>query len=243
MKALALIFLAAVTTLPKPIPPPTWHLARGYHLNPHGCIVSANQPVVPPPAQATASPATAIASYTRALVQTKESQSSADAQYRLPLSIALYRAGRIHEAKTQWRTLIAHGTSPRNPPSKADSATLLALQGRFQDALMQYALSPPPFNQVSFGDSGAAYNLQRGLNAAANNNIGAARRFLGYALECAAGNFQVPHLALAAIAAQNRDFLTARHEWLATLEAWDPSTMPGVTPAQYDAIWLLLHYD
>ena len=238
MKTLLLV-LGAALTLPKPVPPSAVHLAPGYHLNAHGCIVATNQHAVPSLAQATASPASAIASYTHALAQTKEPQFSADAQYRLPLSIALYRAGRIHEAKTQWRTLIAHGS----PSSKADAATSLALQGRFQDALVQYAISPPPFNQISFGDSGAAYNLQRGLNAAANGKTAAARRFLGYALECAGGNFQVPHLALAAMAAANRDYLTARHEWLATLQAWDPSSMPGVTPAQYDAIWLLLRYD
>lgn len=103
-------------------------------------------------------------------------------------------------------------------------------------------MSPPPFNTVTFGDDGSAYNLQRGLNEAAKGNIPGAKTFLGYALECDS-MFQVPHLALGVIAAMEHDYVTARHEWLAVLEGWDPSTMPGITPAQYDAIQLLLRYD
>ncbi|HET9392427.1 MAG TPA: hypothetical protein VFO29_02720 [Candidatus Rubrimentiphilum sp.] len=106
---------------------------------------------------------------------------------------------------------------------------------------MRFAVSPPRFNAATFGDDGSAYNMQRGLNAAAQGDIAAAKTFLGYSVECDSG-FQVPHLALGVIAAMEQRFTTARHEWLAVLEGWDPSTGADITTAQYDAIRLLLKY-
>jgi tetratricopeptide (TPR) repeat protein len=160
---------------------------------------------------------------------------------RLAYSILLYRLHHVAEAKAQWRTLIEGGKKWTKIP---DSATAAALVGHFHEALVQYAMSPPSFNPVTFGDSGAAYNLQRGLNAAAVNDIPRASTYLGYALECAPF-FQVPHLALGAIAALKNDFTTSRHEWVATLEGWDVAspTSAGITVAQYDAMYLLLKFD
>jgi tetratricopeptide (TPR) repeat protein len=255
--------LAIAVTFPTPVPPDVSHLARGYHVTPHGCVV-VNVQRTPLPPQPPSDPrvrgwfpghpdaydayvanyayqlgkySQAITAYQRALSETKSPQYAADASFRLPLSLALYRAHQIGQAKLIWRTLLAH-----QQPAGVDPAIAAFLNGQFHDAFVKLAMLPPPFNSVTFGDDGSAYNLQRGLNAAARGNMPGAKKFLGYSVECDSG-FQVPHLALGLIAATARDYTTARHEWLAVLEGWDPSTMPGVTNAQYDAIRLLLQYD
>ncbi len=160
---------------------------------------------------------------------------------RLAYSILLYRLHHIADTKAQWRILVEGGKKWIKVP---DAATRLALGGHFHEALVQYAMSPPGFNPVTFRDSGAAYNLQRGLNAAAVNDIPRAWTYLGYALECTPF-FQVPHLALGVIFAMKGDFTSARHEWLADLEGGDPEPpdTAGITGAQYDALSLLLRYD
>lgn len=160
---------------------------------------------------------------------------------RLAYSILLYRLHHVADAKMQWRILIAGGKRWRKIP---DDATNLALAGHFHEALVQYAMSPPGFNPTTFGESGAAFNLQRGLNAAAVNDIPGASTYLGYALECSFF-FQVPHLALGVIFAMKGDFTSARHQWLADLEGSDPSPpdTAGISAAQYDALYLLLRYD
>jgi len=120
-------------------------------------------------------------SYLRALREAQQENRSTwntDLTTRLPFSIALYRAHRVREAMPQWRVLLS-----RERAGELDAGTRAALHGRFHDSLVAYALSPPPFNQVTFGDSGAAFNLQRGLNAAARSDLTDAGTFLGYTLE------------------------------------------------------------
>jgi hypothetical protein len=249
MQATFLIVLATALNLPQPVPPVTDGLAPGYHLTPHGCI-TAEQDGAFAAANALQQRRSAVAaryeadpeSFLRALRNAQHENRSTwdtDLTIRLPFSIVLYRRHRIDEAMAQWRVLLSH----QGRSGEVDAGTRAALGGRFHDSLVAYALSPPPFNHVTFGDSGAAYNLQRGLNAAARSDLADAHTFLGYALECS-DIFQVPHLALGVIAAMDHDFTTARHEWLADLEGWDPSPpdTASVTVPQYDALRLLLRF-
>jgi hypothetical protein len=264
MKMFTIVALVAAINLPKPIPPNASRVAPGYRLTAHGCVIANSHSTLPPllpPSdpriikQFTSRPDAydayhakyeaslghydqAIIGYRRALQETKLSQYVADPGFRLPLSIVLYRARRVHEAKAEWRTLLEHEGKTRH--GNIDPGTTSVLKGNFHNAFLEFALSPPPFNEVLFGDDGAAYNLQRGLNAAAQNKIAAAKTFLAYALEC--DDFQIPHLMLGIVAALQGRFTEARHQWLADLEDWDPSTMPGLTMAQDDAMHLLLRY-
>ena len=241
------LLLAASLDLPQPVPPRTEGLAPGYHLTPHGCITNETAQFAAalrahPDAYANETNGARIVRLRRTMqsaAQTNQPAWSIDRAYRRPLSIALYRAHRVADARQQWRLLL----SGKNATASADAGTRAALSGRFHDALVAYAMEPPGFNQITFGDSGAAYNLQRGLNAAARNDLTAADTFLNYSVECSTF-FPVPHLALGVIAAMRRDFTTARHEWLADLEGWDPAPpdTASITGAQYDAVRLLLRY-
>ncbi len=183
----------------------------------------------------------AVTFYRRALAKIGNENVSAGSidVIRLRLSILLFRLHKVAEAKAHWRILVSRRSKFENIP---DEGTREALRQRFHEALKQYALSPPPYNQVSFGESGAEYNLQRGLNAAARGDLTKGGQLLEYSLECSPF-FQVPRLALGVIEAVKNDFTTARHEWLATLEGYDPAPDSGVTIAQYDAIYLLLKFD
>jgi len=183
--------------------------------------------------------ATFYARALKALLKENVAPGSVDLM-RLSMSIALYRAHRIRETKPLWRLLVA----PRSRfTASPDDATRAALDKRFHDALIRYARTPQGFNMV-FQDNGAAYNLQRGLNAAATNDIPDARKFLGYSLECSAF-FPVPHLILGVIDAMDSDYTAARHEWIVDLEGGepDPPDTAGLMTAQYDALYLLLKFD
>ncbi len=248
---LAALTLTASLQLPQPVPPQTEGLAAGYKLTPHGCIANVRTPTAfeyanmrlrARASQGISSDADAILFYRRKIRETahrNESVGGVDLGYRIPLSIALYRTHRVPEARAEWRLLLARQISE----PAVDAGTRDALAGRFHEALIAYAMSPPGFNPITFRDSGAAYNLQRGLNAAARADVASAETFLNYALECSPF-FQVPHLALGVMGAMRRDFTTARHEWIADLEGWDPAPpdTAGPTPAQYDGIRLLLRY-
>ena len=166
------------------------------------------------------------------------SQGGVDLGYRMPLSITLYRLHRVAEARAEWHLLL----SRRFSQPAVDAGTRSALAGRFRDALVAYAMSPPGYSPQA-RDAGAMYNVQRGLNAAAIGDLTGASTFLNYAIECDP-LFEVPHLALGIIAAMRHDLTTARHEWIADLEGTDamPPDTAGPTPAQYDAIRLLLRF-
>jgi tetratricopeptide (TPR) repeat protein len=181
----------------------------------------------------------AIRLYERALTETRGENLSSwniDLTIRMPLSDALYRAHRIHEAKVLWRSLIAGKAQ--------DDGTNAVLANNFHSALVAYATSPPGFNYIFFRESGAAYNLQRGMNAAALDDIANARRFLEYSLECS-DMFSVPHLMLGVLDAKDGDYTSARREWLADIEGGepDPPDTASITSAQYDAMRLLLRFD
>lgn len=242
---IAALLLAASLNLPQPVPPRTEGLAAGYHMTPHGCITNdgfASALQRHPAPYADESNEARIVRLRRTIAAaagTNQSVLGIDRGYRLPLSIALYRAHHVAEARAAWRDLLSRAT----PGGAPHAGTRAALAGRFHDALVAYAMSPPRFNRITFGDSGAAYNLQRGLNAAAEGDPAGADRFLNYALECTSF-FQVPHLALGVIAAMHRDYTTARHEWLADLEGWDPAPpdSASIEQPQFDAMRLLLRY-
>lgn len=243
----AALMLAASLNLPQPVPPRTDGLAPGYHLTPHGCITNQSesfasalrQRPAPYADETNAARIARLRAKLREVAGTNQSTWGIDRAYRLPLSIALYRAHHVAEARSVWRDLLSRAA----PGGAAHPGTRAALTGRFHDALVAYAMEPPAFNAITFGDSGAAYNLQRGLNAAAENDLPSADTFLNYALECSIF-FQVPHLALGVIAAMHHDYTTARHEWLADLEGWDPAPpdTASITQPQFDAIRLLLRY-
>jgi hypothetical protein len=245
MQATFLIALAAALNLPQPVPPVTEGLANGYYLTPHGCIASVSDEGPFAAAnfrrrratQLGYDDPTVLESKLRAAQHENHTEHDVDLGIRLPLSIALYRKHRVPEAMAQWRILLRHERTD------ADAGTRAALDGRFHDAFVAYALAPPGFNPITFRENGGAYNLQRGLNAAARDDLNGAVTFLGYAVECSY-MFQVPHLALGVIAASHRDFTTARHEWLADLEGWDPAPpdTAGITGAQFDAVHLLLKF-
>lgn len=95
-----------------------------------------------------------------------------------------------------------------------------------------------------FLDSGALYNLQRGLNAAAQGKYEDARRYLGYASECS-DNLDAPHLVLGVIDVMNGDVRAASLQWVTALEGRVPVPPPpmGITQAQGDALTLLLRYN
>jgi hypothetical protein len=247
---LAALAIAASLNLPQPVPPRTDGLAAGYALTPHGCIANGSTPTAfelenlrlrARAAQGIQSDDDAILFYRRKLRESEHANVSAggvDLGYRLPLSIALYRAHRIAEARAEWQVLLSRKLSQ----PAMDAGTRNALAGRFADALIAYAMAPPGYSPQA-RDAGAMYNLQRGLNAAAVENPAEATTFLNYAIECDPF-FEVPHLALGVIAAMQHDLTTARHEWIAALEGGDaaPPDTAGPTQAQYDAIRLLLRF-
>ncbi len=242
---IAALLLAATLNLPEPVPPRTQGLVAGYHLNAHGCITNVDAGSFmrrggsPYDSESNAARITRLRRGIHLENETNQSRLGIDLAYRMPLSVALYRTHRVVEARRAWRFLLARDTYATSP----HAGTQAALEGKFHDALVAYAMSPPRFNMVTFGDSGAAYNLQRGLNAAARNDLAGAETYLNYSIECSPF-FHVPHLALGVIAAMRHDFTTARHEWLADLEGWDPSSpdSAAIATPQYDAMRLLLRY-
>ncbi|HEY6237239.1 MAG TPA: hypothetical protein VIW69_19205 [Candidatus Elarobacter sp.] len=242
--------VAASLNLPQPVPPVTAGLAEGYRLTPHGCIANAraltafeleNARLRARASQGITTDDDAVTFYRRKLRETEHenvSAGSVDLGYRMPLSIALYRTHRVAEARAEWRLLL---TRQVLQPA-VDAGTRSALAGRFRDALIAYAMSPPGYSPQA-RDAGAMYNLQRGLNVAAGGDLSGARTFLNYAVECDPF-FEVPHLALGVIAAVRHDLTGARHEWIADIEGADaaPPDTAGPTQAQYDAIRLLLRF-
>jgi hypothetical protein len=176
--------------------------------------------------------------FQRAMKETTLTGVSLDSMIRQPYSIALFRAGDVSAAKAQWRIL-----QKQNVP--IDSATREAIAGEYQTAFTDYArtLGHTSANPM-FLDSGALYNLQRGLNAAAEAKYADAQTYLGYAADCSE-NFDAPHLALGVISAMKGEVTAADREWLKTLEGVVPIPPPpsGISQAQSDALTLLLHYN
>jgi tetratricopeptide (TPR) repeat protein len=265
--SLLLVLVAiSATPLPSPSPPEAPPSNSGYYLNAHQCVVNLKYPytrvghircmVVPGHPSVTVlceagnayragDYAAAAALYRRALKAARPehyTQWDIDLNINLPLSMSLYRAGHLREAEVEWRALLARHAS-QIAPQGSDSGTSLVLMGRLPEAFWAYAINPPGFNQGIFGDSGAAYNLQRGLNAAARGDAAAARRYLTYALECSP-DFSVAHLILGVVYLQDGNVSAARREWIADLDGGeaDPPDTASILGAQYDAMRLLLRY-
>lgn len=125
-----LLVIAAALALPQPVPPETAHLALEYHLTPHGCIAGdllREMKAVGTLMQRRETRLSNPAARERELADTEHRNvavGGVDAGIRLPLSIALYRAHRLQEAKAQWRTLLR-----RTPQyGRVDHATQLALR-------------------------------------------------------------------------------------------------------------------
>ncbi|HEY7994720.1 MAG TPA: hypothetical protein VID24_10940 [Candidatus Eremiobacteraceae bacterium] len=164
-----------------------------------------------------------------------------DHTVRLRLSIALFRNGKINEAKEQWRTMLSHEDPARlaNDPS-AHGINLLRA-GRYQTGFGDLYVTPPNFNTITFGDSGAAAHLGNGLRAASDGHYDTAMREWQLAETCS-DFFQVPHLMRGFIYQMRGQRARAVEEWIQTLQGWDPAPpdTAGITDAQYDAMRALL---
>ena len=238
---------------PEPLPP-----GSPAYINRHGCVTTGESEPWPPAQQIPCEPIRGYPSmlsiciagnayragqyeraalfYKKALAQSKNEQwtrQGVDLVIRLPLSLAWYRSGRIAEAKDLWKSLVAH-----NPP---DEATLAALSGHFKTAFVGFALNPPGYNANTMRDSGAQYNLQRGMNAAATGRFSDARTYLDYSLECTA-EFVDPPLELGMIDIMQNRRTQAVADLVRVLEGGeaDPPDTASILPAQYDAMHLLL---
>lgn len=160
---------------------------------------------------------------------------------RLPLSVLLYRAGRIAEARNEWRTMLSdrvadaqkyHVTMPSEPP------TVQLLAQRRLDVLADREM---PGGWAGFYDTGAGQHMARGYQAAQRrDDAGAVAEW-----RCAAKaspQFELPHLMLGYVAALRGDARTAQREWIATLEGSQPGPgdMMSITAWQFHAMEALL---
>lgn len=238
-----ILAIVAVLALPT-VPAPDLRAAGpGGLRTAHGCVISLRNAF--PGAQAALDDApgknakTDAQWYERELHSLKAPSQRIDYLVRQPLSIAYYRLHRVHEAAALWRLILS------NPyyGAQIHAGTLAVMRGEFGSAFVRYARSPFGFDPVYY-DTGAAYNLQRGLNAAATANYRAAETFLRYSAECSA-SFQEAPFMIGILDAMQHRFTSARHEWLKTLQNREPEPpdTAGITPVQLDAIRLLLHYD
>ncbi len=162
---------------------------------------------------------------------------------RLPLSVMLYRAGRVPEAQSEWRTMLSdriadastyHTLLPPEPPS------LHLLVQRRLDLLAEREI---PGGWAGFYDTGAGQHMARGYQAARRYRYARAADEWRCA-EKASPEFEVPHLMLGYVAALGGDIRTAKREWIATLEGSQPGPgdMMSITAWQYDAMEALLRF-
>lgn len=264
MTAALLWAISFVAVLPSPSSPSAAGLAPGLFVTPHGCVASMTarrgtpQPLLPPSDPLTHSGEAdmddayrgqyaasigrydqAANLYARALEETTLTGYQAylaDQLFRIPMSIALLRAQRVAEAKAQWQVLLSRYHSV------IDGGTKDALAGNYQGAFADYAQGIDSYG-IGFRDAGSVFNLQRGVNAAAQSSYQDARMYLGYSLECEYG-FPTPHLVLGVLDAMNNDFRAARQEWSAALEGSVQSPITTrLSQTQADALRLLLRYD
>lgn len=162
---------------------------------------------------------------------------------RLPLSVALYRAHRIAEARAQWRTMLADRIADAKRyqmqlPPQPPAADLLAQ--RRLDLLAERA---EPDWWPGFFDTGAGQHMVRGSDAAQRGRVAAA----AFEWRCAvraSPEFQPAHLMLGYVAALRGDTAAAKNEWIAALEGvqYGPGDMFAITKWQYDAMAALLRY-
>lgn len=172
-----------------------------------------------------------------------EQPSYHDLVTRVPLSVTLYRAARLAEARDEWRRVLAdriadaknyHTALPRQPP-----AIELIARGRLDLVAGREVVGWWP----GYFDSGAGQHMVRGLEAAKQRRYTAAAAEWRIAAQCSA-RFELPHLMLGYVSALNGDLEAAKNEWVATLEGVEPGPgdMQGITAAQFDAMEALLHY-
>lgn len=150
---------------------------------------------------------------------------------RFDLGLALYRAGRLTDAKRIWTTLVI--------PKYLDRATKLASSGHYAAALDALAARPPYYNSI-FQFSGAEYNLQRGLNAIAARRYGDARIYLNYSIECSP-SFVDPPLVLGFLDVMQGQRSRAVTDFARTLEGGEPQPpdTAGILEAWSDAMYML----
>jgi tetratricopeptide (TPR) repeat protein len=257
---ISLLLVIAHLTFPPPLPPTA---SSGYYVNAQACVGRKGRPgnaqATPrPPADPSATldpqfkkerPAlheaylaqyqdwlrhysAAIPLYRKAIALSPDPPYVIDAEYRLPLSVDLYRTGKRPDAVSQWRKMLMDNSPYRY---EIDSATRDAVSGRFHDALVAHARgNGPPFNGDAFGDSGAAYNVQRGETALAKGSDTSGQRFLSDALECSP-EFGVPHLVLGVMYASRGQRNDAIDQWIQALQSNDRSPDVSLAPVQFDA--------
>ncbi len=218
--------------------------SSGYYINEHSCVVL--------PGQATALPSVSpltpqalqldeekLEKLREALARIHETEEGNDELYRLPMALDYYSAGRVVEADALFRSILVH------EGSQIDDGTKDALAGRFRASFRAFAKDGEGrglFFGNEYGDSGAIYNLQRGMNALAIGDTTHGRMYLGYSEECSL-DFGAPHLIIGVLDLSEHDFAAARSEFLISAGMTEAiPDMPSPSQWQLDAIDLLLHY-
>jgi|GEM_PF-4376754 len=160
---------------------------------------------------------------------------------RLPLSVLLYRAGRVAEAPSEWRTMLSNRIADAEKyhmplPSQPPSVHLLA-----QRRLDLLAEREMPGGWAGFYDTGAGQHMARGFQAAKRRDDAAAAAEWRCAAK-ASPEFELPHLMLGYVAALRGDMRTAKREWIAALEGSQPGPgdMMSISAWQFDAMEALL---
>lgn len=174
---------------------------------------------------------------------TGEQPSYHDLITRLPLSIVLYRSGRIADARTEWHTMlsgrIADAKNRLVPIPVQPPAVELLAQHRL-DLIAEREL---PGGWAGFYSTGAGQHMARGFQAVKRGDVARAAAEWRCAAH-ASPEFEVPHLMLGYVAALAGDSGTAKREWISTLEGSNggPGDMMSITGWQFDAIEALLRY-
>jgi hypothetical protein len=163
---------------------------------------------------------------------------------RLPLSVLLYRAGRITEARTEWRAMLSDRVEDakryRMPALTPQPPAVDLLAQRRLDALADREL---PGGWAGFYNTGAGQHMARGFQAVKRGDDARAVAEWRCAAQ-ASPEFEAPHLMLGYAAALRGDVRTAKREWIATLEGFNggPGDMMSITGWQFDAMDALLRY-
>lgn len=159
-----------------------------------------------------------------------------DRSYRIRLAVALYRAGRIEESRTEIRTMLRHASEVPYQLFSSEDITLFKAH-KYHELFGRYkgkAYFP------LFEDTGAWQNEQVGVSFAERANYAQADRALSWASECSP-LFDVPPLLRGYIAAIRSDRTKAQRLWIDALAGWLPVPGPATaTRAQYAAMQAIL---
>ena len=228
--------------------PARYPMPPGFHTDRNGCYVR-NVPgpaIRPHYVLQRHDVAAAIAEYriAAATPRTVGSQPSYhDLVTRLPLSVLLYRAGRVTEARGEWRTMLSNRIADAKKFGTATPDQPPALRYLAQRRLDMLAEREIPGGWAGFYGTGAGQHVARGFQAAKRGDVARAAAEWRCAAK-ASPEFEAPHLMLGYVAVLGGDIRTAKREWIATLEGFqsEPGDMMSITAWQFDAMEALLRY-